>query len=338
MEKDLEKRFAVLAEYTDSVGGLINSTFQEFGLDSKTMKAVEVALWGYEKFYFNKHSKEITAIAKILGIERSVMLAVNCYYDLIMAYFKFGSVSEVLGCLKSKLPLMGCTAFVYNSPDGPVLARNLDWDKKPELKKLSVIVEYKGRLRENSFKTVSYPGLTSVFSGMKPGYFAVTLNMVESSDKEIAQPVTMLLRDVLENTKSFDDAVKRFSEEKIMSDCLLTVAGVNKGEMVVIERTPNRAQIRYAENDFIVVTNDYIKLKQDTPNSQSSINPIFESSCGRFEGAFRRLTENLPKTPMDAYDILSDPNVFFGEITDQQMVMCPATDFLDAREPVLPGV
>lgn len=245
-----------------------------------------------------------------------------------------GSVSDFIDMIIKTLPLMGCTAFAYNSPNGPVLARNLDWDDNEHLKDLSVIVEYKARLRKDCFKTVSWPGLTSAFSGIKPGAFAVTLNMVSSEEQAIAAPATILIRRVLETAASFDQAVKILSEEQILSDCLLLVVGVNNGEMVVIERTPTRSAIRYPEGDFIVVANDYIKFK-DIPgnNGQNDYHGIQTSSCGRYTRATELLAQGLPKKPLDCYDILTDPEVRMGKITDQQMIMCPATGFIDARVP-----
>jgi predicted choloylglycine hydrolase len=340
-ERDLKKRFAPFSEY-GNIKELVESTFEEFGIEDALseykipIQAVNLALKWYSNRYCKEYTAEIKAIADVMQIDYVKMLVVNCYYDFTSAFFKYGSFMDFLNVFKKKIPLMGCTAFAYNSPDGPVLARNLDWDDKDELKDLTVIVNYKARLRKNSFKTVAYPGLSSVFSGVKKGAFAITLNMVESSDKEIDQPATFLIRKVLENAEDFDQAVKMLSEEPILSDCLLMVVGVNNGEMVVIERTPNRYAIRYPENDFLVVTNDYRKLKESKGGNSSGadLHDILGSACTRYDGAVRCLKEKLPETPADAYDILSDPDVFFGKITDQQMVMCPATGFIDARYPV----
>ena len=331
-ERVLRKRFAPFGEFA-GVAELLDNEIKEFIGDDISMKYT-LPLTLYEKIYLSKYAKEMQAISKVMGIDYSKIVLLNCYYDFISAYMKIGGVGDFFEMIVKKLPLMGCTAFAYNSIDGPVLARNLDWDGNQYLKDLSVIVEYKARLRKESFKTVSWPGLTSVFSGIKTGAFAVTLNMVSSEDQGIAEPATILIRRVLETAESFDQAVKSLSEEPVLSDCLLMVVGVNKGEMVVIERTPTRYAIRYPEDNFIVVTNDYIKFK-DVPgsNGRNDYHGIQESSCGRYARASELLRQGLPEKPLDCYGILTDPEVRMGEITDQQMIMCPATGFIDARVP-----
>ena len=271
----------------------------------------------------------------MLDITPERLCLVNCYYDFTSAVFKCKDFATVRDAIVKKLdPLgllkikpFGCTAFAYDTPNGPVHARNMDWcDYNNQLSEQTTIIHHKGRLREDSFKTISWAGISGVLSAIKKGYFTITLNMTSCDEFDIGQPVVFLIRRVLEESHSFDQAVKILSEEDILSDCLLLVTGINQGEMVVIERTPTNSFVRYPTNGYIAVANEYVKHNPNKVNKEH----LVEKSAGRY-GRITELLEQSKPTSMDnCFDYLDDDKVKLS-ITLQQMVMCANTGELKVR-------
>jgi hypothetical protein len=183
---------------------------------------------------------------------------------------------------------------------------------------------------ESAFTAVSWPGFAAVLSGVAPGRFAVTLNAVVSNEATtIAKPISFLIREVLEEASGFDEAVEMFTSTPITADCLLLVSGTTRGEMCVIERTPQRAGIRRPESDFIIATNDYRILE----NSAFDWGADLEStSCSRFERVEKLILGHRPTDIQACFRILADALVQ-NEITMQQMVMCAGTGELEVRLP-----
>ncbi len=344
--KDLKIRYKPLSESVDKVAPLINELLDEIDIDeyiNDILKSIDFdafglkkhitpylcngLLNGYKYIYFNEYSDEITTISKMMDCDFEKLCLINCYYDFLSAAFKSNSVSNVIKVIRQKLNPFGCTAFAYNTEKGPVHARNMDWiDPNGLLANNTVIVNHKGRLRENSFKTISWPGVSGVLSAIKPKYFTVTLNMTSCDEFSIGQPVVFLIRKVCERAKSFDEAVEMLSKEEILSDCLLLVTGTKNGEMVVIERTPTNSAIRYPVGDYIAVANGYIKYKPEIQNDQF----IVENSKDRYSRITELLEASLPKSLDNCFDYLSDENVRMS-CTIQQMVMCAGTGELKAR-------
>jgi hypothetical protein len=130
-----------------------------------------------------------------------------------------------------------------------------------------------------------------------------------------------LLRTVLEEAASFDEALQKLSQSPIPCDCLLLLTGVAPGEAVVIERTPLRHAIRRAEGGRLSVTNGYRKLivEQSAPQSQ-----LLSSWCERFDRIESLVDHQSPQTAVDCFEYLSDPAVRM-DMTVQQMVFRAAT-------------
>ena len=79
-----------------------------------------------------------------------------------------------------------------------------------------------------------------------------------------------------------------------------------------------------------MVTNDYLKYRGQEKGTGTEIEA---TSCSRYRRAAELLKRGLPGTPEQAFGILSDDGVKMQEMTVQQMVMCPATGFMQASVP-----
>ncbi len=289
-----KERWKFLLDYREEVNELLEcylSDFEEAGYLFDDINQYKTEVVSAELL------EEIEFIASISNFTAQEVLVANLYYDVIKFYF-------------------GCTAFAVES-DGVILhARNLDWwTDNNILSEYSKIFDFR-KNNATVFKTVGWPGFIGALSGVSPQKFSITLNSILSNDPpEIATPITFLLREVLENADSYENAKGILENTGIACDCLLLIAGANKGEMAVIERTPKRYATRLASNHFIAVTNDYKLLE----NEEFSGSELQSTSCSRFERAVQLIAEDIPKTTADCFNVLKDKDVMMG-ITVQQMV------------------
>jgi len=249
------------------------------------------------------HWAEMEALASALGLPLSDVVLCNLYYDALKT-------------------VLGCTAFAVNQNQGVLHARNLDWwTDRAILERYTMVSRFIGG-PAGEFVTIGWPGFVGAFSGVAPARFAVTLNAVLSLEPaQLSMPVVFLLRTVLEQARTFDEALAILTSAMIPSDCLLLLTGTRPGELVVIERTPSRHALRSAQAGFVCVTNDYRQLALDTnaPSSQ-----ILATSCGRFQRTEALLLDEPPSSPADCLRYLSDPAVRM-QITVQQMVFRAST-------------
>ena len=291
-----EERWEFASEYREDINQLITCYRKDIedyeGLFREMVDAYK------EAFVPLDYIKEIETIAKHCDYDVNQVLFANLYYDIVKFAF-------------------ACTAYACYESGAVWHARNLDWwTENDALKKFTKRFRYT-RNGQTVFESVGWVGFAGVLSGCKPGRSAVTLNAILSEDSpNIAKPISFLLREILENENTFETAKQILEKTEIVCDCLLLLSGTQKDEMVVIERTPTRSAIRQAENDCIIVTNDYKKLSDLEVESGNVLNATF---YGRYEQTEYLLQKDLPKTAKECYDILNDSEVKMG-ITVQQMV------------------
>lgn len=252
---------------------------------------------------------EMEGLAARAGVAADAVVAGNLYYDALKA-------------------VLGCTAFAVDTPDGPLHARNLDWWTENEmLRRYTMVTRFAGA-PAGEFTTVGWPGLVGVFSGIAPGRFAVTLNAVSSDERlEPACPIVFLLRQILEEAPDFTSALNALRTTTVASDSLLLLTGVRPGEMAVIERTPLRAEIRFAENGRIFVTNGYRALRTGVRDSGSRLEA---TACGRHE-RIAALVETAPPSGAESCFACLDDDSVRMEITVQQMVFQASTGMCQVR-------
>ena len=303
-----EQRWQFLAECRFEMDELLQyylNDFEEIEYIQEAIKHYRAAVISEE---INREVEYISSISKFSSDE--IMIA-NLYYDILKFYF-------------------GCTGIALYNRETVFHARNLDWHTENNLLAKHTQVFNFQKSGQTIFKTVGWPGFVGALSGTKPGKFSVSLNAILSDDQpEIAYPVSFLIRDVLNTQESFETAKSVLSQTEIVGDCLLLLSGVAKDELVVIERTPKRFEIREAVNNRIVVTNDYRKLEQSTVSNTNSI--LQETSCTRYDRSLELLNLKAPSSNQDCLQILSDENIKMG-ITVQQMAFNNITGELEVRK------
>lgn len=294
LDLPVNKRWGFLINYQSEINDLLQYYLSD--LENADVRLDEICLQVKDKIT-TEYNEEIEFISSITNFSANEVLRANLYYDMLKFY-------------------LGCTAFGVEYNGRVLHSRNLDWwTENNILSSYSKIFDFR-KSGKTVFKTVGWVGFIGVLSGTKPGKFSLTLNAVLSNDKpQIELPITFLIRDILSTADSFEEAKEKLERTKIASDCLLLLTGTKEGEMVVIERTPTRYATRTTDKKYIVVTNDYKKLE----NNSSEEGLLQLTSCGRFDRTENLLETMLPVNIEMCFNILQDENVMMG-ITVQQMV------------------
>lgn len=222
------------------------------------------------------------------------------------------------------LTTMGCSTIALPTPEGPVVARNMDWWPEGILARSSYVVRCV-RGDDLLFVNAGWPGSIGVVTGLSARGFAVVLNAVTGPEKKArtGYPVLLHLRRVLDDAADFEQALKMLSEQKLMAPALITLVGSENHQRVVIERTPCRHALRWAEPDQpLFATNHYRSLypPQDSPG-----HVFYQNTCARYatlERFFAGHQADQPVRDEALLYVLSDPQII-QTITAQHIIMRP---------------
>jgi hypothetical protein len=308
LDRPASERWRPLERWAAPARALLDVYERDLG--SAATDALDLITVAAERVLPTETRAELAGVASVVGDAPARVLLCNLSYDLI----------------KSSV---GCSAFALDTPEGPVHARNLDWWTSGGLLRDETLVVDCRRRGATRYKLIGWPGFIGCFSGVAPGRFAVTLNAVLSDDAAcIAEPVVFLLRRVLDEAPDWASALRLLRDTHIASDCLLLLTGTRPGELVVIERTPTRAALRWAERGVLHVTNEYRALGSTRPVAGS----LGGTSCGRADRLGELLRSGRVRDGESAFAALADPRVRM-DITVQQMVLHAASGRCEVRLP-----
>ncbi len=279
---------------------------------------------------------EIRTFARRAGVSWRTVTIANVSYDLAIM-------------------TLGCSTVALPTPDGPIVARNMDWRPEDVLAQTSYLFRHHRR-GEPAWASAGWPGSSGVVTGMSGRGFAVVLNAVRSPERcdKTGYPTLLHIRRVLEDADGFDQALTMLKEQRLASSCLLTLVGSQDHQRVVIERTSKRCALRWADSDQpLIATNDYRLLYEpqagtgDQPHvGPAHVGPAFQpvndrlespshTSCSRFEAMTRFFAEYDAKRVPDESSllyILTDPAVI-QDITAQHVVMHPRSQMIHLYVP-----
>jgi hypothetical protein len=254
----------------------------------------------------NRFGREFRAAARVIGADpRDVALA-NLSYDLVVG-------------------ALGCSTAVLPTPDGPVIARNMDWWPEGPLARASYLIRCTDGA-DWKFTSAGFPGATGVVSGLSSRGFAVILNAVTSPDPvcKTGYPVLLHLRRVVEDAADFNDAVAMLSKQRLTTSALFTLAGTTNDQRVVIERAPKRFALRWGEADKpLLTTNHYRHMDHAVARDAWDLE---RTSCGRYDRLWHLASSrSAGESPTEEELLywLSDEQVR-QEITAQHVLIRPA--------------
>jgi hypothetical protein len=262
--------------------------------------------------YGNLHGDECAAFAAIGGVSEADVRTANLSYDL----------SHV-----------GCSTLAVRGPDqdGPIHARNLDWELgDPTLLKRTLVI---GRFRgapAGPYLSLLWPGLYGGLTAMAPGRFSVSINFVihqnDSTPAAIAlrlgsgaMPVTWAVRHALDHCATYADALDYLTHVEIAAPVLYTLVGTQPDERVVIERGATTATVRRAavEAGPVYVTNHYVSPEMSLCNGADD--DLTPDSARRFAGVGAGIPGST--SPDHLFGVLSRPDVLRPD-TQYQVIMC----------------
>ena len=250
------------------------------GLFKKLGPAAHVAPHVFAKY--KVHAERARAAATVIGVDPVDLLAANLCYDLLMG-----------------ASAMGCSTLALAGPDGPVLARNMDWFPAEKVAKASCLVT------EEYGVNAGFLGMLGTVTGLSRHKFCVCLNAAFGGSDPDGYPMLLFLRHVLDTAPDYRAALEMVTSERLMSGGIITVVGARNEERAVVERAPRRATVRTARgNEPLLATNHFRDLSEP-------------EECSRYA----HMAEFAGRTP--ARDILTSRHVL-QEITAQHVVMCPA--------------
>lgn len=216
---------------------------------------------------------------------------------------------------------LGCSTMALAGPEGPVLARNLDWWPEAPLVRAAL------GLRLPWGYSAGWPGFSGVVSGMSRRGFALCLNAVMSAEGAAwtGYPMLLFLRCVLEDAQGFDDALRRVRDTRLASSGLITLVGTENHQRAVVERSPTQAHVRRPEGEGpLFTTNDYRELPEIVPELADA---LYGTSCSRYE-ALEQLAGGL--SPQAGWsdeallEVLTHRDVL-QSITVQHVILRPRT-------------
>ena len=309
-----DRRWEALAAWGEGARALLRFYVRDIG----GLESFAPILASYrDAFVEPEYVEEMRGVARVLDAPEEEVVLANLYYDAMKLVLSSNG--------------FGCTGFAIDTPSGPLHARSLDWTTAENLLATETLVT--NFRRGNSaplYRTVGWPGFIGCFSGLAPGRFGVTLNAVLSDDPpELAAPIALVLRRVLETAPTYADAVAALRDTPIASDALLLVTGSRAGEMAVVERAPTRAAVRGGEAGLVVATNDYRALPSGARAGAGG--ELAATACARYDRATVLARMREPSADW-CVEILRDPGVIMG-ITVQHVVMSAATGELRVALP-----
>lgn len=240
---------------------------------------------------FPVHGERAASAAAVVGVDPFELLAANLCYDTLLG-----------------LSAMGCSTMALVGPDGPILARNMDWFPEAKVARASCLVS------EDFGTNAGFLGMIGAVTGLSRNGFAVCLNASFGGSDLNGYPVLLFLRHVLDTATSYRQALQMVTTERLMTAGIITVVGSKNDERAVVERLPRRAVVRTATgNEPLLATNHFRELAD----------PV---ECPRYDHMAVHAGTVPPLEVLTSRQVLQD-------ITAQHVVMCLATQSAEMYAP-----
>ena len=216
-------------------------------------------------------------------IPAEVLPLLTLFGDTVDAYLPEPYAAEILGIgQRSKISvgdiavlnilydmLAGCTSIVAEDEMGHIYhGRNLDYGLTQILQNITLMANFQ-RGGQTMYTGTTYAGYVGLLTGQRPHQFSISLdqrdagqhwmNMVTALLEKNTSIVSFLIRDVLENEQSYEDAYDVLTRATFIAPSYIIIAGVKTGQGVVITRdritTRDSWKLDPPEQWFLVETN-----------------------------------------------------------------------------------
>jgi isopenicillin-N N-acyltransferase-like protein len=258
------------------------------------LKAGSLLEWNFP----TTHRAEFAAAMKTAKVNRELLILANTAFDVVSAF--------------------ACSTLVVDpqrsETGAPIFGRNLDFPRYRNLHEMTHVTVYQAK-GKRAFASVGLPGVFGVISGMNDAGLCVAVNEVllakDASAKfnPLGTPKLMLLRRVLEECATIDEAEKLLAAAPRTGMMAVTLCDKNEG--AVLEITTKSVIRRRAEEGISTCTNHF-------RTKELSVGEV----CDRLDALDRR--RKAAKLGLaDVGAALHAAN--FGELTMQTMIFEPAT-------------
>jgi tetratricopeptide (TPR) repeat protein len=149
--------------------------------------------------------------------------------------------------------------------------------------------------------------MAGAVTGINDQKIFCSINGAHSEQKgRIGKPVSLVVREVLQDAESLDDAVRIIRESQVFVTDGYLIADGKTGEAVVVEKSPGRTEVRRIENDQLLQANHFeaAGFKDDAGNSEHFREGTTASRRARLEELVSGRDEAL--TPEGVARILRD--------------------------------
>jgi predicted choloylglycine hydrolase len=243
------------------------------------------------------------------------------YEALIIASYGYYFVDNFF--YNQQLPM--CSGFVAFGPattDGILInARNMDWMQMDILLRYPTVILYRPE-GKNAFISIGYPSMIGVISGMNEKGIAVSLLASPSTDCTWdGTDITLILRLVMENADTIDEAEEMITSARIASGCNILLSSGFEKTGSVVEVSASRSAIRKPENSVLLVANHY--LSENMKETQTGWEGELEWSLYRFSALQKLLEENYGKIDFDVARRIMETYPVGNTFTVHQIIYIP---------------
>jgi isopenicillin-N N-acyltransferase-like protein len=230
-------------------------------------------------------------------------------YHRIVFYHALHDITQGL----EHSPMLGCTAFAAAGPATTnghlIIGRNFDFEGPEIFDREKSVIFFKptGKI---PFASVAWVGMSGVVTGLNTQGIFVSINAARTDDKgREGMPVEILVREILENAHSLDEAIALIKKTPVMVPDFYLVGDGKSGESAVVERSPTRVEVRRSSPSHGETTllANHALLPAFAGDAENDRLKRYMTSGARF----KRLEELVKKAhgqidPRRALDILRD--------------------------------
>lgn len=262
-----------------------------------------------------KKFPDVAEEARGLSVEFFARTGINVSADFFAAATFVYEMAHVRGSNAVRSPVefpLGCTSFVTCDRSGKMtFGRNLDWDPAVVFRNVTLEVDWKGKAQYTDMHFLLDLGS---MTGVSHGGFGVSVNFRDqpldlsqlircATDPLSAAPLGLFVRKSLEgDAKTFDEAVKAFSQASLCSSAYITIGGSKPGQGVVLTKAAFEADVLKPhwlncteDNWYVVQANDDWWLPQ----------PSYDDRVGLIIENFEKLGREKATTFDNTWETLS---------------------------------